>query len=99
MKVKIKQFAVLFMVSLIGLGGFMYSLTAAASEAAGSSIPADAPAWVGIAIGIVAGAAGLVAQIDAQINEEFKRKWPWWVVVGWDVLAGNYKHSKNAGSV
>ncbi len=57
-----------------------------------------APAWVYSLLGFVAAIVGLISQVDAQISEDFKRRWPWWLSVPWDLIAGNYKHSKNRDS-
>lgn len=61
------------------------------------SVPESAPVWVGTVALAIAAIQGMASQIDAHIPEEFKRRWPWWLVMGWNYLAGNYKHSKNAG--
>ncbi|MFL9806305.1 hypothetical protein AB6D40_022635 [Vibrio cyclitrophicus] len=62
-------------------------------------VPADdAPAWVYRALGVLAGVVSVVAQVDAQISEAFKRKWPWWLRVAWNLTAGNYRHSKNVAA-
>lgn len=55
----------------------------------------DMPAWVYSLLGVAAGVIGVISQIDAQISEEFKRKWPWWLRLAWNLLAGNYRHSEN----
>ncbi|HFQ4959216.1 TPA: hypothetical protein ACGUPM_002669 [Vibrio vulnificus] len=99
MKVKLKHLWLFLTALVVGLSASLYSVTASATEIVNNAFPPDAPAWIGTAIGFVVAAAGLVAQLDAQVSEDFKHKWPWWLRVPWDALAGNYKHSKNIGSV
>lgn len=63
-----------------------------------ADVPTDTPDWALKLFSFAAMAVGVVSQVDAQISEEFKRKWPWWLRVVWDFIAGNYKHSKNVDS-
>lgn len=77
------------------VGMLCVSLPASASEVA--MLAESSPAWLGGVAAFFGILPGLIAQVDAHIPEELKRRWPWWFAVGWNYLAGNYKHSKNAG--
>ncbi|UTV28986.1 hypothetical protein [Photobacterium atrarenae] len=77
------------------VGMLCVALPVSASEAAMSA--ESSTAWLGRAVAFLGVLTGLIAQVDAHVPEELKRRWPWWFAVGWNYLAGNYKHSKNAG--
>ncbi|GAB6263920.1 hypothetical protein [Photobacterium sp. R1] len=85
-----------FKKSIVAILAMTASLPVLASE----SIPGnEAPAWAIATIGFFVGLAGVVSQADAQMSEEFKRKWPWWLKLTWNLLVGNYKHSRNVNDV
>ncbi|WP_243032903.1 hypothetical protein [Vibrio cincinnatiensis] len=85
----------IFMALAAAIAATLFSLVAYASPEASATVN-DAPAWVYVALGAIGVIAGFITHVDAQISEDFKRKWPWWIRMPWDYLAGNYKHSCNA---
>ncbi|MFM2589450.1 hypothetical protein [Vibrio sp. TBV020] len=83
-----------FIRSFVG-GLLLFVLPAIAWAATGVPVDPEIPAWVYKVLGVAAGLIGIVSQVDAQISEEFKRRWPWWIRLFWNIAAGNYRHSKN----
>lgn len=86
-----------FICSWIG-GLVLLAFPMFALASTGVPVEPDMPAWVYKALGVAAGLIGIVSQVDAQISEEFKRRWPWWIRLVWNLVAGNYRHSQNAPS-
>lgn len=88
MKLKILLFQMIA-ISLLVIG----CSPAFAAEAA--AMPIGTPTWFLSIAGVLGSVVAIVAQLDAQIPEAFKNRCPWWLVVLWDLLAGNYRHSAN----
>lgn len=88
----------IFIALAVAIVATLSSLATLASTGAAIVADTDMPAWAYAALAIVGAASGIAAQLDAQLSESFKHKWPWWLRLAWDCLAGNYKHSRNIGS-